>query len=345
MTVTYKFSSRREAAGAMEDEAVPSGPVPAKGVAAGMRLAEPAAERAVPEGETPPVAGEGHDPASTANDAARGIAVGGSRNLPVKWSPPRSRLILVGKARGGAGATSVATNLAMELQKGRGLFRGARARRVALVDLDVQFGNAASFLDLEDRGGMLELLRLAGEPDAQAVRNAMLKHPSGLNVLAAPRMAVPLEALDIQRTEAIIAALMSEHDYVVVDLPPALVPWLEPLLRRASRLLMVSDLAVPSIVCARRVIDLMHEDNPDLPVEIVVSREKKPVFQRRIHRQASTALGLPLAHWLPDEPRLSRLALDRGEPMATLAPRCPWSKAVRHIASSLEARMLAEARQ
>jgi pilus assembly protein CpaE len=269
---------------------------------------------------------------------------GPTRNLPVPWHAPASRLILVAKSRGGVGATSVAVNLALELQGTRRLFGPDNTARVALLDFDVQFGNVASYLDLVDRGGMLGLLRLADEPDAQAVRTAMLSHPSGLKVLAAPAKAVPLEALDAARIEAIVAALLAEFDYVVADLPPALVPWLEPLLVRASRLLMVSNLAVPSVTGTRRMLDLMREDNPDLVAEVVVSRERKPMIQRRAHREAETALGLPLSHWLPDEPALSRQALDRGEPLSLLAPRCAWAKSVRQIAASIRSMPPVEAR-
>jgi MinD-like ATPase involved in chromosome partitioning or flagellar assembly len=260
-----------------------------------------------------------------------------THNLPVKWVPSHSRLILVARSRGGMGATSVAVNLAIELLNRRGLFSSAAHRQVALVDLDVQFGTAGSILDLEDRGGLLALARLIDEPDAQAVRNALLPHPSGLKVLPAPRTAIPLDAFDGVRVGSIIDALMAENDYVVVDLPPALVYWLEPLLKRADRLLMVTDLAVPSVVSARRVIDLMREDNSDLAVDILVSREQKPLFQRKLHRDAARALGEPLGHWLPDETKLSRQALDRGEPLVEMSPRCPWSRAVRKLARQIEA--------
>jgi pilus assembly protein CpaE len=270
------------------------------------------------------------------------VAVTPTRNLPVRWTPPESQLILVAKSRGGVGATSVAVNLALELQTRRRLFGPARSRRVALVDFDVQFGNAGTFLDLDDRGGMLALLRLREEPDAQAVRHAMLTHPSGLRVLVAPRTAIPLEALDAERVEAILAALMTEFDFVVADLPPALVGWLEPLIVRARRLLLVSDLSVPSVACTRRVLDLMREDNPDLATDIVISRERKPLLPRKLHREAALAIGLPLAHWLPDEPKLARQALDRGEPLSLLAPRSAWAKSVRQIAASIEAARLTE---
>jgi MinD-like ATPase involved in chromosome partitioning or flagellar assembly len=257
-------------------------------------------------------------------------------NLPVKWVPSRSRLILVARSRGGMGATSLAVNLAVELQNRRGFFRSVPQRQVALVDLDVQFGTVGSVLDLDDRGGLLALARLIEEPDTQAVRNALLPHPSGIKVLPAPRTAIPLDALDSQRIGSIVDGLMAEHDYVVVDLPPALVYWLEPLLKRADRLLMVTDLAVPSVISARRVADLMREDNPDLAVEIVVSREQKPLIQRKLHRDAAEALGAPLGHWLPDEAKLSRQALDRGEPLVDFAPRCPWARAVRRLARAIE---------
>jgi Flp pilus assembly CpaE family ATPase len=330
MTVTYKFVSRRDRQ-AIAGLAPPA--APARGEAP---------ETGAPAPAPADLPGPGHqteDPAPEPREAkGSDLVAGGPANLPVKWTPAQSRLTLVAKARGGAGATSVAVNLAVELQRKRGLFRGAAPRRVAIVDLDVQFGTVASFLDLEDRGGMLELLRLPAEPDAHAVRNALLSHPSGLKVLAAPRAAIPLEALDAERVDAIFAALMSEFDHVVVDLPPALMTWMEPLLRRAAQVLMVSDLTVPSVASARRVIDLMREDNPELPVEVLISRETRPMFRRRIHREASQALGLPLVHWLPDEPKLCRMALDRGEPVAVLAPRSPWARAIRQVAASIDAR-------
>jgi Flp pilus assembly CpaE family ATPase len=333
MTVTYMFKGSR------------NGTEGASGADAGVLMLP--VEGAAPRIEAPaselPEAGKAGDPPAEA--APRNVpAISETRNLPVKWSPPESRLILVGKSRGGVGATSVAINLALELQNARRLFGASRANRVALVDFDVQFGNVGSFLDLDDRGGMLALLRLRDEPDAQAVRNAMLTHPSGLRVLVAPRSPIPLEALDSARVEAILAVLMAEYDYIVADLPPALVPWLEPLIARASQLLLVSDLSVPSVACTRRVLDLMREDNPDLATDIVVSREKKPMILRKTHREAAKAIGLPLAHWLPDESRLARQALDRGEPLSLLAPRCAWTKALREIAGSIRAQRRVEAK-
>jgi MinD-like ATPase involved in chromosome partitioning or flagellar assembly len=256
--------------------------------------------------------------------------------LPVRYERPDSRLILVAKARGGIGATTLAVNLAVEMQMQGAKRAGASGGRVALVDLDIQLGNAGSFLDLADRGGMLALARLTPEPDVQAVRHAIVRHPSGLSVLAAPSTAIPFEALDATRIASILDALIATHDVVIVDLPPALIDWLGPVLQRAERMLMVTDLAVPSITRARRIITMMTEDRPDLPVEIVVAHEKKPFRMGQMHRDAATALGHDLRHWLPDETKLARQAIDRGEALVQLAPRSGWSKAVRQMAMGLQ---------
>lgn len=262
--------------------------------------------------------------------------IAGSTGLPAKYVPTEGRVILVAKARGGIGATTLAVNLAVEMQMQAVKRQGVIGGRVALVDLDVQLGNAGSFLDLADRGGMLALANLDPEPDAQAVRHAMVRHPSGLSVLVAPTTAIPFQAFDATRIAAMVDALATENDFVIVDLPPALIDWLEPLLARAERLLMITDLAVPSVIRARRIITLMTEDHPKLPVEIVVSHEKKPFRLGTPHRDAEAALGYPLRHWLPHEAKLARQALDRGEPLVHLAPRCSWSKAVKGMAADLQ---------
>ena len=63
---------------------------------------------------------------------------------------------------------------------------------------------------------MLALARLGPEPDAQAVRHAIVRHPSGLSVLAAPATAMPFEAFDAKRIASILDALAAEHDVVIV---------------------------------------------------------------------------------------------------------------------------------
>ena len=345
MTVTYVFSAKNRQARGLPYEDTDVGTPNDQGIhtlAAPHRMTVPVAQTLEPPPPAPllldnrvdaaPKVDPGHAPEAAKNISASPAIV---TNLPTTYVPKDGRIILVAKARGGIGATTLAVNLALEMQMQAVKHRGPAGGRVALVDLDVQLGNAGSFLDLADRGGMLALAQLGPEPDAQAVRHAMVRHPSGLSVLAAPATAIPFDAFDIKRISCIFDALAAENDLVFVDLPPALINWLDPLLLRAERLLMVTDLAVPSIVRARRIISLLTESRPTLPVDVVVAHERKPFRIGQIHRDAEAALGHPLRHWLPDENKLARQSLDRGEPLVQLAPRCGWSKAVRAMAADL----------
>ena len=345
MTVTYVFSAKNRQARGLPYEDTDVGTLNDQGIhtlAAPHRMTVPVAQTLEPPPPAPllldnrvdaaPKVDPGHAPEAAKNISASPAIV---TNLPTTYVPKDGRIILVAKARGGIGATTLAVNLALEMQMQAVKHRGPAGGRVALVDLDVQLGNAGSFLDLADRGGMLALAQLGPEPDAQAVRHAMVRHPSGLSVLAAPATAIPFDAFDIKRISCIFDALAAENDLVFVDLPPALINWLDPLLLRAERLLMVTDLAVPSIVRARRIISLLTESRPTLPVDVVVAHERKPFRIGQIHRDAEAALGHPLRHWLPDENKLARQSLDRGEPLVQLAPRCGWSKAVRAMAADL----------
>lgn len=243
---------------------------------------------------------------------------------------PLGRLFLVSRSRGGLGATSFAVNLALAL-KGSGRAK----RKVAILDLDLQFGTVGSCLDMPDRGGLLGLAMLEDDPDAHAVSAAVQTHGSGLSVLPAPKKPIPLDAFDTARMDTLIRLLLQSHDDVVVDMPPALVSWMEPLLRNATRLFMVTDLSVPSVECARRVVDTFREDAPDLKVEIIVAGEKKPLFRSRIHRQVGEALSSPLNHWLPQDPKRARQALDRGEPLMTMAPLSAWARSIKKIVGQL----------
>ncbi len=243
-------------------------------------------------------------------------------------------IIAIAKARGGVGSTTVAVNLARALVSQKISFRRERTYRVALVDLDLQFGNANVFMDIEDNGGFLKLIESNELPDAQYVHAIMQRHRSGVDVLTAPLPIAPLNALRADIAGALLDVLRAEYDYVVIDLPRAMVDWLEPVLTRASRLAIVTDTSVPCIRQSKRLLDFYREANVGLPVDLVVNREKKPVMRSQHLREAEAALEARFAYWIPDNPRIARKAADLGKPIGDLFPRSDIGKAIRTMASS-----------
>lgn len=251
------------------------------------------------------------------------------RNLPAVYEAParRGRIVTVAGARGGLGASTLAVNLADRLMDRRGLRKQAR-HRVAVVDLDLQFGSVANLLDVKDSDALYQMAMDGTVPDPTFLNQALSPTPHGLWVLGAPARFAPLEVLTAGQIGALLDALVQQFDYVVVDLPRSLVLWVAAVLERTDRLLLLSDCTVPAIRQARRLLDLYLENNPALAVEMVMSQEHKPLIRGSHHAEAQKLLERPFKHWLPYDPRAARKAADRGAPLSVAAGSAPLSKAV-----------------
>jgi pilus assembly protein CpaE len=244
----------------------------------------------------------------------------------------RGSVIAVAQARGGVGATTVAVNLANELVAQPGKQKKQPARAVALVDLDVQFGSVGTLLDLGEQDALHQLALDGGIPDAAFLKQAMAVLPNGMSVLAAPSKFMPLDSLQPPQIAAILDTLRQNNDFVVVDLPHALGGWIEPVLRRADQLIIVSDTSVPAVRHCRRLIEFFTADNPDLPILIVINHEARSFFPSAKQKEIQKALNRKLDHWLPHDPATARICVDRGKPLASVAPRSQLGKAISRLA-------------
>ncbi|WP_170764920.1 AAA family ATPase [Ruegeria lacuscaerulensis] len=248
------------------------------------------------------------------------------------------KVIPVAKSRGGVGASTVAVNLACSLVGGKGsFFRKSAKNRVALLDFDLQFGNSNVFLDLEDNGGFLQLIENAEKPDDHFLSSVLQEHTLGVDVLCAPAPMVPLQSMRPDLIEGMLDLLQQRYDYIVIDLPCAVVEWVEPIFKRAAQLALVTDTTVPCVRQARRLIDFYREANVTLPVEIVVNRERSTLIRSSHVREAEKVLETKLKHWLPDNPKVARNSVDFGRPVVEMKPQSDLGKALAKLAAAMSA--------
>ncbi len=233
------------------------------------------------------------------------------------------------RARGGAGATTIAVNLAL------GLAARTGAGRTALVDLDLQNGSVGLCLDMPESADMTAFVKGHVPADAAFLDKAVQTHASGLDVLTAPDVFAPLTAVSADAVAGLIDMLKTRYDHIVLDMPQAVIDWLEPALDRAARVLVVTDMSVPSIRRTRRLIDLITEDHMTLPIETVVNFEKRPRFPTQAHKEATRLIGRPLTHWVPADVRAARRATDMGVPLQIGAKRSASAKAVASLSQTL----------
>ena len=245
------------------------------------------------------------------------------------------QVIAVSKARGGIGATTLAVNLADHLVGQKKRFRKSETRKVVLVDLDLQFGAVAGFLDLQPNDTLYSLARDKIDPDSVFLEQAIVKTPSGLAVIAAPEGFMPLNALHPDQIRALIYRLQQSYDFVIVDLPHAMVDWLTPVLEAASHVLIVSGTSVPFVQQTRRLIDFFKDQNQSLKIEVVVGQEKKPLLKSRRHTEASKALETEFRHWLPPDAKNAQEAMDRGRPLSQTASGSALNKEIARISARL----------
>ncbi|MBT8424793.1 MAG: AAA family ATPase [Silicimonas sp.] len=243
-------------------------------------------------------------------------------------------IIPVVQARGGIGSTTVAVNLADHLLAPKSRFRKEASNRVALVDMDFQFGSVGDFLELEPQEAIFQMAAGGLIPDAMWIEQSMAETDKGLQVLTAPSDFVPLDAITERQISALIQNLRKTNDYVVVDLPRALVPWIQPVMDDADQMIIVTDTTVPAIRSAKRLIEFYKTDNPNLHVEVVINHEKKPMVQAHHHKEAARALDVRFEHWLPHDEKAARASVDFGKPLSAVAGSSGLNKAISALARS-----------
>ena len=170
--------------------------------------------------------------------------------------------------KGGIGTTVVAANLAVAMKAHLGI------ESVALADFDAQSSGAAHVLGLKAERSISDLIR-APRLDSAALQMNLLRHSSGLSVLAQPEDLANFEAMTPAQAGGVLDALSSSHDAVVVDAPHAFDEVSLEVLDRSTTIVLLAELSIPSIRAARRaleVFDRLHfTDVPDR-VKVVVNR-------------------------------------------------------------------------
>ena len=240
------------------------------------------------------------------------------------------QVVTVARAKGGMGATTLAVNLALSLIEPIGK---EAPKRVCLLDLDIQFGDASLYLDLDPRSDLVEIVQKPARLDTALLLSAMAEHKSGLEVLPAPIEPMPLDALRTETVGRLIDLAQREFDYVVVDLPLALASWHEMVLDMTDKLFLVTQLNVPAIRQTRRMIDILKDEGLySLPLSVVLNRYVWRFNEQTRLRQCIKALDHNIDHYLPSDERLVLEAINRGVPLTDVRRRARICRTIREIA-------------
>ena len=217
-------------------------------------------------------------------------------------------VITVFSNKGGAGVSTIATNLGISLKRMTG-------REVALADLDVHSGDAAFMLGLSPTRSLGDVLA-AAKIDSASVNDAIIKHDSGLHVLSQPELLDQVDGFTATHVSSVLDILSSTYDLVVVDSPHVFNDLTLEIFDRSSTILLVCEPSIPSVRAARRSLEIFHKLN-----FMVTSDRVRLVVNRRSDHSAinlpqiEETLGLPLFGSVTNDYAAVSMAINVGKPL------------------------------
>lgn len=240
---------------------------------------------------------------------------------------------------GGVGATTFAVNLAWELAAPEASKKSTTPPpRVCLLDLDLQFGSASTYLDLPRRDLVFELLQDTAHMDVESFNQALLSFNDRLHVLTAPSEMLPLDIVTAEDISRILEMARSNFDFVILDMPTTVVSWTETVLSQAHLYFALMELDMRSAQNTLRMIRALKAEN--LPIEklrFVLNRAPKFTDlsgKARVKRLAES-LDIGIEVLLSDCGRLVTQANDHGLPLALSAAKLPLRKEIQKLAQSI----------
>jgi len=240
----------------------------------------------------------------------------------------RGRVVTVFSPKGGVGKTVVATNLAAALAKNFG-------KRTLLLDLDLQFGDAAIMLGIQPDKTIYDLVVAPGELDSEKLAGYTSAHPCGLDVLPAPLQPEDAELVTEGKLARLLEVARGSYDAIVVDTSPFFHGPMLATLDRTDDLLLLCGLDVPTIKNVRLSLQTLELLSfPAERVRVVLNRANSNVGIKRT--EVERALETKIRADLPSD-RAVPLAVNRGKPVVLADPGADFAKAILEVTKELVA--------
>jgi len=232
--------------------------------------------------------------------ALRGAANGGAKGeVWVAYGP-----------KAGVGVTTLVANLGFALR--------AAQRETALVDLDVYTGDLGLFLNVTPGYSLRDIANNFKRLDSVFLQGTMVRHRSGLELLAAPPPSpgdAPL-LLSSDQTLRILELLDGTHQVTLVDTTSVPLDSTRAALSCADRIFLVTELTLPALRASARALDWLRQEgiDPASAVELVINKFSNRSWEVA-PSEASKTLRLPVRASIPRDDAVVYTAVNSGLPL------------------------------
>jgi pilus assembly protein CpaE len=230
------------------------------------------------------------------------------------------KVVTVFSAKGGCGKTTLATNLAASLaDSGKG--------SVALLDLDLAFGDVAIALQLFPTHTIADAVPIGEDLDGPALLSLLTSHRSGLQALVAPMEPSAADLIDTSLVVHIVDLLKEEFDYVIIDTPPALDDNVLAAFDRSDIVALLATLDIPALKNLKLTLETLELIGfPRDRLKIVLNRSDSKVGLAL--SEVEKTLKAPIVAQIPSS-RDVPASTNRGVAIVSDEPKNPVSLAIR----------------
>jgi pilus assembly protein CpaE len=231
-----------------------------------------------------------------------------ARRETAQGARPAATTLAFFGAKGGAGTTTLAVNCAVELAR-------LSSRPTVIVDLKSGLGEVALFLGVRPRYTLLDAVDNLHRLDREFLRELVVKHKSGLEILAGSDQFDRPGASDGSAIEELLRLLARQYEYIVVDAGSQINSCTVVALYAADTMYLVANPDVPSVRNAQRLLDRVRQLGAcGERVRVLLNRAAEPYPIPP--KQIENALGHPIHHTFPSDYKTVSTALNSGVPLA-----------------------------
>jgi pilus assembly protein CpaE len=237
----------------------------------------------------------------------------------------RAPLICVLGPKGGTGKTLTSTSLAVALAE--------LGKSVALIDLDLQFGDVGLCMGVSPETTIFDLVRTGGSLDEEKLNGFMITHSSGVKLLLAPARPDHAAVVSVDFLREVYSTLRLMVDYVVVDTPPGFTPEVIATIDNATAICMVGMLDALSLKNTKLGLETLELMGfPGDHVKLILNRARSRVGIS--DEEVVAIMGREPDILIPSDRDIPR-AVNEGKPILTAKPQSEASQAFRQLAALL----------
>jgi pilus assembly protein CpaE len=229
--------------------------------------------------------------------------------------------------KGGVGKSLIAASLAVSMAN-------ETKAKVALVDLDLQFGDIGVLLNLDHSQGITDLIENIDHMDPEFIREIMVDGPFGIKVLLTPTSPELADLVTVDHIKRIFGELRKMFDYIIVDSSCHLGEINLEVLDHADKVVVVTSLSIPSIKNTKLALKIFDSLSIS-PDRVVLLLNKSDAHSEFNKESVEANLRFPIAGQIPNDAKLVINSVNRGNPFVTTHPESEISQRIRELVGKL----------